>query len=496
MKYILTAFLIGGSLVGFTQNNLSSFTTTGRGGATTFVTDYQAVGINPANLGWGMKFEDKKIAIGLNEMTYSLHSEALSKQELRDEIKAAIQNKSLTAFTREEKIQAGKDFADAGLAFNMDYGSIGASYQNEKIGGFAFRINDRFQWYSRLGPVASELLFLGKTATYFDSLTIVQFNGTSYDTTQIANDGVNYDYDTLDIVNGFASTPDLMSQILDGSRLSMNWYREYNLSYGRKIFEKDSTIALFAGVGFKYLQGLAIMDIQAENGNLEAFSAITPFFDIDYGNAANTNPSAIKQEGFLPNAVGQGFGYDIGINLLLFNKLKVGVSYVNGGSITYDGNVYSVRDTLLYDTESAGLENYNLFQSIGDFTGEDGLLKWDGLAEKKVELPSTIRFGASYRFGKIAELGFDMIMPGNEVPGNLEKTLIGFGGNINPIPWLQLQAGFMTGGNYDFQLPVGFVITPPSGTYEFGLASRDAVTFFAKNGPTLSLSFGFMRFRF
>ena len=40
----------------------SSFTSTGRGGATTFATDYQAVGINPANLGWEYKFDGKKVA--------------------------------------------------------------------------------------------------------------------------------------------------------------------------------------------------------------------------------------------------------------------------------------------------------------------------------------------------------------------------------------------------------------------------------------------------
>ncbi len=495
MKKFIALFSVCLAYNAGAQTEGSSFTSTGRGGATTFATDYQALGINPANLGWSWKFENKKVAIGLNEMSYSLHSEALSKQALRDEFKAMIQNKSATDFTYDEKVQAAKDFADAGLAFNADFSAIGAAFTSDKLGGIAFRINDRFQWYSKLGPTASDLLFLGKTSSYFDSLTVINGNG---DTVQVENNNANIDnYSRDSILNGFTNTPQYMSQILDNSVMTMHWYREYNLSYGRKIFEKDSLFALYGGVGIKYLQGLAIMEISAMNNNLTAFSAITPFFDIDYGTAANDNPSTIEQGGGrLPKAVGSGIGYDFGVNAVLFNKLKLGLSYINGGSITWSGNVYTVRDTILTSTDAEGLESYNIAASIQDFTGEDGLLQWDGLEEKVVKLPSTIRFGASYRFGKVAELGVDIIMPGNEEPGSLEGALIGFGGDLNVLPWLKLQAGFVTGGNYGSQVPVGLVITPPSGTYEMGIASRDAVSFFVQNGPTLSLSMGFMRFRF
>jgi len=54
----------------------------------------------------------------------------------------------------------------------------------------------------------------------------------------------------------------------------------------------------------------------------------------------------------------------------------------------------------------------------------------------------------------------------------------------------------LTGGVYDFSIPVGVTIITKNGGFEAGIASRDAVTFFTQNGPTLSLSTGFMRFRF
>jgi len=496
MRRIIVIIICVCSFNAQSQYELSSFSTTGRGGATTFVTDYQALGINPANLGWTNKFEGKTVALGFNEAAYSFHSEALSKQDLREEFRNIIRNRTATDFTREEKLSAAKSFANEGLAFNADYGSFGFAVTTDKLGGIGFRINDRFQWYSRIGPQASELLFLGKTAPYFDSLTIVQEVAGLADTSVIANDPSAYDYDTLDILNGFNPFPGLISDLLDGSRLSMHWYREYNLSYGRKLFQKDSLFALYGGIGIKYLQGLGVMDINANDGDFEAFSAITPFFDIDYGNAANFNPSTVQQTGVFPNAVGQGWGFDLGLNVVLFNKLKIGASYVNGGSITYTGNVYSIKDTLVLSTTTAGLDNYNVFNSIKEFTGEDGLLQWDGESERKVKLPSMIRFGASMEFGKVAQLGIDILVPGNDAPGNLEKVMIGFGGDIRVLRWLTFQAGFVSGGNYSFQVPLGILIGPKSGAFEMGIASRDALTFITQNGSTVSLAFGFTRFRF
>ena len=49
---LLTAGLLALPAAAWAQTELSNFTATGRGGvATTFATDYQAIGINPANLG-------------------------------------------------------------------------------------------------------------------------------------------------------------------------------------------------------------------------------------------------------------------------------------------------------------------------------------------------------------------------------------------------------------------------------------------------------------
>jgi hypothetical protein len=150
----------------------------------------------------------------------------------------------------------------------------------------------------------------------------------------------------------------------------------------------------------------------------------------------------------------------------------------------------------LVQTNNEGANNYNFVSDLQGMVGKNGVFKMIGEKERVVKLPSMLRFGGSFMVGKKAEIGVDAVMPFNEVSGSYERGIIGVGGDLMVTKWLRLSAGFMTGGNYDFQIPLGLTIVGGKGTYECGIASRDAVTFFAQNGPTLSLSTGFMRFRF
>jgi hypothetical protein len=434
-------------------------------------------------------------------MSFSVHSEALTKDALRSEFKDMIQQKTTSTWTLDEKREAGRDFANSGLALNGDVGSFGFSFATEKFGGIAFRMNDNFNTYARLGDAASDMVFLGKYSDYFDTLSY--FNGV--DTVNIANYDIQDTDSIANVISGFANVPKMIGEILNGSRISASWTREYNLSYGRKVFGKDEEFEIFAGVGLKYIQGFAMMDVRSENNDLTAFAAITPFFDIDFGSAASLNPSTTSQSGFLPNPVGNGFGADLGLNFLIKKRLKLAFAVTNLGSMKWTGNVYTMKDTLIFDTESAGLNNYNVLGTVSELSGNDGLFQWDGKKEIIQKLPTLFRTGASFQLGDIAQIGLDVLIPMKYedvtdenvvLPNGLEKAIIGFGGDIKPIPWLRLSTGFVTGGNYDFSIPIGLTFIAKNGSWEGGVASRDAVTFFTQNGPTLSFSTGFMRFRF
>ena len=372
----------------------SMATTVARGGAaTTFVTDYQSIGINPANLGWAPR-NDKMISFGLLEGGYSIYSEALVKSDLVASLKSGN-----TDFTQEEKIQAAKDFTEAGFTANVDLSWLAFAVQpSEKVGGFAFGIRERIQWYSEFSEELSEILFIGYNSDYFTHLIISavdSLGGAITDT--ILNSG-NLPDDTLALIQkGYSIAAKKFSDIMGDSRLSLSWYREYNFSYGRRIMSNDN-ISIYAGVGFKYLSGIAIMEARVNEGVLEAYSAISPKFNINYGDSAKTaNPSTVESGGALPKAVGTGMGFDFGVSIILNEKLKIGASINDIGSITWDGNVYQANDDTLFDITSGGFNSYNIFKEAQEIMGEDGMFDWSGITKKKVSLPTNMRAGASYQ---------------------------------------------------------------------------------------------------
>jgi hypothetical protein len=168
----------------------------------------------------------------------------------------------------------------------------------------------------------------------------------------------------------------------------------------------------------------------------------------------------------------------------------------NIGSITWKGNVYTANDALLTDLSSTGLDSYNVLDGIDQFVSKDGVVQWQGEKSRTVALPTNMRLGAGLLLGEIAEVGVDAVVPLNDEPGGYDKAVIGIGGDLRPLKWLQLSAGVVTGGDYDTKLPVGITFDVAHGTWEFGVASRDAITFFTQDRPTISLCMGFLRFRF
>jgi hypothetical protein len=488
--YVLLLGLV--SVSTYAQYENSSFTNAGRGCATTFATDYEALGINAANLGWDWKFSDKKFALGFAEFGASITSDALTKSQLRSSISAIISGKS-NNLTYQDKIGAASTFAEAGTTMNLDMSILGFAVTTKKAGGFAFRINDHVQLYAKFGSNAANLFFLGKTSSIFDSLTIV----TSAGTTQNIANHPNLNSDTAKLVTqGYSNAPQLLSKVLNGSEIKLTWTREYNFSYGRKIFG-DSLFALFGGIGIKYVQGLALMDVQSNNNQLTGYSSISPAFNINYG-AAAAQANQVTGGGF-PKTVGNGYGFDFGVNAVIKNKLKIGFAVNNVGAIIWKGNAYRLKDTFLIKTTNAGLQNYNMISQLSNMfsAGAGGLVNLQGEKSITTQLPGNMRAGASLVLGKKGEIGIDFIVPLNgNTPGSFQNPVISIGGDFMPIKWLKLQAGFVHGGNYGNQIPLGILFIAKGGKYEAGVASRDVVTFFTQSGPNLSLSMGFMRFRF
>ena len=485
----LTGFL------SFSQTQGISYTAVGRGVATSFVTDYHALGINSSALGWGNEY-GKSTTLGTTEFNLGFYSDSLDAERLKSlyqAIRNDIRDNDDEPADWGQQQQNARDYLESGIAIDASYNWMGFSYHNEKFGGIAFNIGEHYNWYSKLNKQTSDLIFEGNLSDYFDQLTIVV--GT--DTSVIQNDP-NLSEDTLAaVISGNVSVPLMLSEITNGTKIKFNWNRHYNLGYGRKIFGDDSTFAIYGGIGGRFIQSMAMMDLESNENGIRAYSSISPSYDIDYGAIANFNPSTFTGGGAIPKPVGTGFGIDLSASAKIMNFLTVSAAVNNIGSVTYSRNVYSVKDSLVGELSLSGLDNANLTNSVEQLLQDGGILVLEGEEKYKVQNAANFRLGAHVDFWKKLKLGIDIVAPFNQDnPGSLANAVYAVGAEVRPIKWISLTAGYFGGGIYAHNIPVGINFILGGGTYEFGVSSRDALTFFLKDSNSISTAFGFARVRF
>ncbi|MFM1932149.1 MAG: hypothetical protein RL226_1452, partial [Bacteroidota bacterium] len=231
MKKILLAALALGAYSVSAQTEIGVFSATGRGAATPFVTDYHCVGINPANLNLTPEYEGKRIAFGFIEGAASMFSEYLTKDELR---KIAF-GREFDKLSQAERTNFADQLAEKETSISLNTIATGVAYNNEKWGGLSFVVRDRINMSTALGNQLSELVFLGYTSSYFDLLVL-----STGDT--IPNTG-NLSADSLNLVTEGLVKPEnalKFADLLNNTRIGFSWVREYNLSYGKRLFRSKN----------------------------------------------------------------------------------------------------------------------------------------------------------------------------------------------------------------------------------------------------------------
>ena len=470
MKRIFTLLLLLLAVsIGYSQMDINAVNATGGGYSTTFITDYQCIGINPANLGW--TWNNNSMNLGFMETAIGIYSEPLTRKQVYGDLFSNDVNLDSAG-----KSLASTDFTNKLLWAQAGITWLGFSYQHEKIGGFAISIRDRMVWSTYLNDTASAFLFQGYNyKPYFDS---------------IANLGT-------DSTIGYSTDPGMASLVYSGTKLSALWYREYNFGYGRKIIDKEN-FTWYGGFALRYIAAYGGYQYLQDGNTVDAFSAFSPVFDVNYD---EPTPSAISGKGL--KRVGDGFGFDIGFTFLIKQKIRLGLAVNDIGWITYNGNVYQGNDANIYQIETAGLENYNIFSQgqllvADDKPGSPSM--WTGLDKRKVNLPMNFRAGASYKINSKVDVGIDSYIPLNkDIPGRYEKAMMGLGVHYDPAKWVQLSLGMVTGGKVGTNMPFGVTFYPvrkDNVTWQIGLASRDMISLFKSTNATASVIFGFLRFSF
>jgi hypothetical protein len=490
---ILSFFIVPFS---FSQTQNIAFTAVGKGVATTFLTDYHCLGINSSMLGLGTGFQGKRFTMGSSEFGFGIYSDSLSVDKLRNlskAVRSSITNKSLDSLDYQRQIEATAQYAQAGVAMFAEFNWMGFSFQNEKFGGIAFNIRENYQWYSKFNDKTTDLIFRGKLASLFDSVT-VDFGGVQ---TTVAYDE-NMSQDSLDaVVSGKIAVPINLSAITKGSELRMVWNRSYNLGYGRKLFGKDSVFTVYGGIGGRIISSMAMFNMVSDDDGLVMYTSLTPSLNVNFDpTIPGTNPLT-SSSGLLPPSVGQGYGVDLSATVEIGKFLRMSAAVNNIGSVTYKRNVYRVADTLFGDFSLSGLSSEDITKTVNQMLQEGGLLKLEGQEKYVLANAADFRLGASLKFKEFAHFGIDFVAPFNkDNPGSIQNAVIAVGGEIRPAKWLALNVGYFGGGIYKSNIPCGITFILKNGGYEFGIASRDALTFFTKNSNCISGALGFARFRF
>jgi hypothetical protein len=420
-----------------------------------WVSDYQCIGINPANLGFvptvdvyalasplgsGITRQMRSTSLGIGEVGVSVHSDALPRSGLLD----ALFMTSSGSFNAQEKQEAARAFMDKGLRFNVDVLIVGASHQTDDYGGFAFTARERVHGTFVFNSNASQLVFQGKNFPYFDS------------------SAVNEVGDTI----AYSTNPQQYSSLFAGTTLAMVWFREYALSYGICV-GKVGDASVYLGATGKYLSGYALLDAATTEGAFRATSSLSPFFGINYGKA--TSPSLIRGNNFIP--VGNGFGADLGITVTA-DKWRFSASAVDIGAMEWTGNVFEAKDTVLNGLSSSGFNSYNIFVEAPKITGDGEFFVWQGLQSLQTQLPTRLRASIGYEHTTYWRFGLETTIPIARTPGSMEQLFFVAGADWRPTPWLRVGAGLAGGGSMRVTMPVGASFSLFGGLWELGLSIR------------------------
>ncbi|HSY60315.1 MAG TPA: DUF5723 family protein [Cytophaga sp.] len=484
---LLLSLLIASIHAVFGQAEGSVVSATARAGvATTFVTDYQSIGINPANLGLRSKYETKHITFGFLEMNASAFAKGVTSKQMNQFITSGD---TLSPYTQ---AHAANLFAGNNISANVDLMLLGIAFQYDKLGGLAFSVNDVIRGNGNLSQNFTNFAFSGALSTqYFDQLRTN--NGTT-----VANDPTKYAFYNTPaggngIDAGLSTNGVSLGQIFKGTDVKTQYYRTFNAAYGREVFRND-VFNINAGVGIKYVMGYYYMDIQSKNGVLQGNVADNPLLS----SVSNTFNLPDKSNGWnFLSPVGQGFGFDIGATAEIYEKIKIGVSLVNVGGIKYTKNTYEVKDTTIHELK--------FDPSTAD--GFNQTVYWKQGGSFTAKLPTTLRLGGSVALlEKRIEVGADIIVPLNKTPGNINTTMIAVGGDFYLKRWIKLSSGASIGGNYantvdgystHVCVPFGFtLIAGENAGWEFGVSTRDIISLIDINGKSPLYSAGLCMFRF
>lgn len=281
--------------------------------------------------------------------------------------------------------------------------------------------------------------------------------------------------------------------------------RSYSLSYALDIsnYFPLPFKSLNGGITLKYIQGFAHASLSKFNTSLVTdadtyavnvhseivlHSAVSPDFGFTYDFEDSTKQSNITP---FPKPVGSGIGVDIGFSSEINDRLTVGASVTDIGSLDWEAETVeysSVTDFTLNDITEDEVVDSLLDTIIGDGQFIDGY---------STGLSTAIHIGGSFKVGTLDQnnsAGILLITGGyhhgfNNLPGNSTNPRFTLGLEWWIANWFQLRTGTSFGGRDGFQWAFGFGLD--ASLLEFHFATSNVTgTFGSTSSKIYSVSIG------
>jgi len=490
MKKITLLIFLVTPAISFAQVDFGSPTASAMGGAvTSSARAWEAIGINPANLGYK---DNPPFSMSIANVGINLVDNGLTIPEARAFNTSGLGTDSSTTgqMARQQILNALT--CPGGLNLSMRVNLASFSFNIPKIGGLAISLTDEIYGHLQLGQNAATLIT--------DALTVSQGNKNS----------------VLPFINKDSSMLIHPNQIFNGSSAGGYDYREINIDYGRKLltiqthsapdggasFENSDYLAkpkktdttsapieIYGGGGFKPVWGFA-----GYNGPIDATQNILEGTNVTY-------PGALLKYPFEAN--GRGYGIDLGLSAT-YKKFKFAISAIDLGKITWQNNYYftpyskknvdSIENALLNQAKNGGSvtvgNSSNPIQNVLQYIGYQ-----KAAPNFTTQLPSKFRTGVSYEPISSIILSADFVAPLNTVQGNILNPYYAAGLHIKFFQIFAFSVGAASEKGFGTIIPAGFFLN--MGGAEIFVATNDVFAFVNNStSHVISASFGIKLFGF
>ncbi|HUI29179.1 MAG TPA: DUF5723 family protein [Candidatus Acidoferrales bacterium] len=305
------------------------------------------------------------------------------------------------------------------------------------------------------------------------------------------------------------------------------WYRTYNVDYAMKLpdvipIPKQIAKDFNVGIGLKYVTGFSYTSMQSTNTSLYADSANDSYsyivnmgFDakraglmssvLSKAFKSNVPDTVVHFNPFAPQ--GTGFGVDIGVNGIVMNFIKVGISFTDIGAISWSKKVVLTHgDTTI--TFSGFTPAYS--DSAGSTSNLDSInnvfknyFKNRDIAGSSFStwLPTKLNIGASAQlddlFPKIPGqllVAIDYHQGFNNQFNNSTTPEFVLGAEWRPIYPFPIRTGLGLGGAYGFRWSAGFGFNLWAWDFDIGIGTLNAIV--APNAAkNVSVTLSILKFR-